>query len=202
MATIGVCKLFCAKYNNNNGTVSYSDGGLMSKVTKVNINVDAGGDNDFYADNAIDETDNTFAGGDYSVTPNDLTQAASKLILGVQSQDLTGTNAIEGITDEDAEELVYDDRQNTPFLGIGNIIKVRRGGADKYRAVILTKTKFSVPAEAAETQGKDINWQTNDLTAKIFRDDTEHHAWKKEATFSTEAQAEAYIRARLNIPAA
>lgn len=202
MAIIGVSRLYCAKYNNNNGAISYSDGGLMAKITKVNISVEAGSDNDFYADNAIDETDAGFAGGDYSVTPADLTQQASKLILGIQAQELTGANAIDGVTDEGAEELIYDDRQNTPFLGIGNIIKVMRGGVIKWRAVVLTKVKFNVPAEAAETQGKTISWQTNDLAGKIFRDDTEYHAWKKEATFTTEAQAEAYVRDRLNIATA
>ena len=32
-----------------------------------------------------------------------------------------------------------------------------------------------------------------------MRDESENHTWKKEATFTTEAQAEAYIKARLGI---
>ena len=35
-----------------------------------------------------------------------------------------------------------------------------------------------------------------------MRDDSAKHPWKKEATFTTEAQAEAYIKARLNITGA
>ena len=40
-----------------------------------------------------------------------------------------------------------------------------------------------------------------ELTGTIMRDDTEKHMWKREATFTTEAQAEAYIKARLGIAA-
>lgn len=38
-----------------------------------------------------------------------------------------------------------------------------------------------------------------ELSATIMRDDSANHVWKREATFTTEAQAEAYIKARLNI---
>ena len=36
----------------------------------------------------------------------------------------------------------------------------------------------------------------------IMRDDSETHMWKRESTFTTEAQAEAYIKHRLNITGA
>ena len=61
---------------------------------------------------------------------------------------------------------------------------------------------FSVPSDAATTQGESIEWQVHELSATITRDESEKHAWKKEATFSTEAQAEAYIKDRLNITGA
>ena len=43
---------------------------------------------------------------------------------------------------------------------------------------------------------------TPELTGSILRDDPATHMWKREATFSTEAQAEAYVKARLGIKAA
>ncbi len=202
MPKIGVEKLFMAVYNNNNGVVSYSNGVVAAKMVKINISIDAAGDNDFYADNAIAESDNGFAGGTVSVTPDTLTQEASKLILGLESVALTGTAAITGVTDANAEELLYDDRMAPPFLGVGTIIKCKRNGATAYRAVVLCKNKFDVPPDAAETQGKTINWQTDDLSGKIYRDDSEHHTWKREATFTTVEQAEAYLRNRLNMSAA
>ena len=40
-----------------------------------------------------------------------------------------------------------------------------------------------------------------EISGTIMRDDSAKHAWKKEATFTSEAQAEAYIKARLGITA-
>ena len=60
---------------------------------------------------------------------------------------------------------------------------------------------FSVPSDAATTQGETIEWQVPELTATIMRDDSATHMWKREATFTTEAQAETYIKDRLNITA-
>ena len=64
---------------------------------------------------------------------------------------------------------------------------------------MLTKVMFSVPNDSATTQGESIEWQTPELSATIMRDDSTNHMWKREATFTTEAQAEAYIKNRLNI---
>ena len=50
-------------------------------------------------------------------------------------------------------------------------------------------------------QGETIEWQVPELTATIMRDDSAKHRWKREATFTTEAQAEAYIKNRLSITA-
>ena len=105
------------------------------------------------------------------------------------------------MTDTSVKELVYDDAQVTPYLGVGFIIKKKVNGAYKWRGVVLPKVMFSVPEDAATTQGESIEWQTPELTGTIMRDDSATHVWKKEATFTTEAQAEAYIKARLGIAA-
>ena len=99
-------------------------------------------------------------------------------------------------------ELIYDDTQNTPYLGVGFIVKKKVDGAIKWRGIVLTKVMFSIPADAATTQGESIEWQVPELSATIMRDDSATHMWKREATFTTEAQAEAYIKDRLNIAGA
>ena len=106
------------------------------------------------------------------------------------------------MTDTSVKELVYDDTQVTPYLGVGFIIKKKVNGAYKWRGVVLPKVMFSVPEDAATTQGESIEWQTPELTGTIMRDDSPTHMWKREATFTTEAQAEAYIKNRLSITVA
>lgn len=199
MATIGLSKPYFAMYSAAGSTVSYANGAVMGKATEANIEIDTTEDNNLYADNAIAETDRTFAGGTLTLSTDDLSQEVSKAILGLAEQAITG---IEGVTDTSVKELLYDDQQQTPYLGVGFIIKKKVGGVYKWRGVILTKVMFSTPADAATTQGETIEWQTPELSATIMRDDSTNHMWKREATFTTEAQAEAYIKDRLGIAAA
>lgn len=196
MAVIGLSKPYYGIYSATGSAVSYANGAVMGKATEANIEIDTTEDNNLYADNAIAETDRSFAGGTLTLSTDDLSQEVTKAILGLTETAITG---IEGVTDTSVKELVYDDTQNTPYLGVGFIVKKKVGGAYKWRAVVLSKVMFSVPADAATTQGESIEWQVPELSATIMRDDSATHMWKREATFTTEAQAEAYIKARLNI---
>lgn len=196
MAVIGLSKPYYGIYSATGNAVSYANGAVMGKATEANIEIDTTEDNNLYADNAIAETDRSFAGGTLTLSTDDLSQEVTKVILGLTETAITG---IEGVTDTSVKELVYDDTQNTPYLGVGFIIKKKVGGAYKWRGVVLCKVMFSVPADAATTQGESIEWQVPELSATIMRDDSATRMWKREATFTTEAQAEAYIKARLNI---
>lgn len=198
MATIGLSKPYYAIYAEASGVVSYSDGAVMGKATEANISIETTEDNNLYGDNGLAETDRRFANGTLTLSTTDLSQEVSKAILGLTEQAITG---IDGVTDTSVKELVYDDTQVTPYLGVGFIIKKKVNGAYKWRGVVLPKIMFSVPEDAATTQGESIEWQTPELTGAIMRDDSATHAWKKEATFTSEAQAEAYIKARLGITA-
>ena len=198
MATIGLSKPYYAIYAEAGGVVSYSDGAVMGKATEANISIETTEDNNLYGDNGLAETDRRFANGTLTLSTTDLSQEVSKAILGLTEQAITG---IDGVTDTSVKELVYDDGQVTPYLGVGFIIKKKVNGAYKWRGVVLPKVMFSVPEDAATTQGESIEWQTPELTGAIMRDDSATHMWKREATFTTEAQAEAYIKARLGIAA-
>lgn len=199
MATIGLSKPYYAIYAEAGGVVSYSDGAVMGKATEANISIETTEANNLYGDNGLAETDRRFANGTLTLSTTDLSQEVSKAILGLTEQAITG---IDGVTDTSVKELVYDDTQVTPYLGVGFIIKKKVNGAYKWRGVVLPKVMFSVPEDAATTQGESIEWQTPELTGTIMRDDSPTHMWKREATFTTEAQAEAYIKNRLSITVA
>lgn len=171
----------------------------MGKATEANISIETTEDNNLYGDNGLAETDRRFTNGSLTLSTTDLSQEVSKAILGLTEQAITG---VDGVTDTSVKELVYDDTQVTPYLGVGFIIKKKVNGAYKWRGVVLPKVMFSVPEDAATTQGESIEWQTPELTGAIMRDDSATHMWKREATFTSEAQAEAYIKNRLSITVA
>ena len=199
MATIGLSKPYFAVYSAAENVVSYANGAVMGKATEANIEISTSDNNNLYGDNAIAETDRQFTSGTLTLSTTDLSHEVSKAILGLKEETLY---SITGVTDKDVSELIYDDTQAIPYLGVGFIVKKVVNGVTMWRGIVLTKVMFSIPSDAATTQGETITWQVPSLTATIMRDDSATRMWKREATFTTEAQAEAYIKDRLSIPAA
>lgn len=203
MAKIGVSKPYYAIYNSSeDGTVTYSDGGVLGKATEVDVTINTSEDNNLRADNGIAETDRQFSDGSLTVGTDDLSQEVSKAILGVKEQPLP---TIPGITPPEGStysELIFDDEMENPYLGVGFIIKGQKNNKVYWRPVVFTKVMFNVPDDSATTQGETIEWQTPSLVATILRDDTTTHMWKRETRLATEAEAEAYIKHVLGITAA
>ena len=181
MARIGVSKPYFGIYNAEDSTVTYTLGAVMGKATQVDVEIQSSDGNDLYGDNAVAETDRQFTSGTLTVATTDLSQEVSAAILGMAQQML---EQIPGVTDANVREL---------------IIKKKVNGVIWWRAVIFTKIMFSVPSESTTTQGQTISWQVPSLSATIMRDDSSTHMWKREATFSSEAQAEAYLKKRLGV---
>ena len=191
MATIGVSCAYVAKYTDNgDGTTAYEGGTRFAKMTEISAAIETSDDNNLFADNSVAESDKSFAGGTLTAGVDDIEAGASKLILGATEHKIT-------VGEKEVTELVFDDNTLAPYLGFGSIIKKKKSGVYKYRALIFPKVQFAVPEDAATTQADTIEWQTPSLEATIMRDDTAAHAWKREATFDTEAEAVAYIKAIL-----
>lgn len=199
MAIVGLSHPKFAIYSAVGNTVNYYGGGTIAKATSASVEIESSEDNNLYADNAVAETDRQFTGGTITLGTDDLSQSVSAAILGLRQQALP---TIEGITDTGLTETIYDDNQVTPYLGIGFIRKKIRNGVSRWQAIVLTKIMFSVPSDSADTQGETIEWQTPEISGSIMKDDSATHMWKRTCTFSTEAQADAYVDYILNIPGA
>lgn len=197
MAIVGFSKPKFARYKAVGSTVTYSGGGSAGRGISANLEIESSEDNNLYCDNVIGETYRQFTSGTFTVGTDDLSQLVSAAILGLKFQPL---EEIPGVLDQGVQELIYDDTQQTPYLGYGFIRKHIVRGVTQWEGVVLTKIMFSVPSESATTQGETIEWQTPEITATIMRDDTANHRWKRSAMFTTEAQAEAYLDYILNIP--
>ena len=105
MATIGVSKPYYALYQSEGGTVSYQGGGLMGRAVELSASIEAGEENNLYADNMVVESDSSFAGGTLTITTDDLLQEASKVLLGLKTNEVT-------VGEEKVTELVYDDEDH------------------------------------------------------------------------------------------
>lgn len=197
MAKIGLSKPYFALYSNTGGTTTYSGGANIGKAVQLDMTLDGAEDNVLYADNGPAESDNAFGGGTLTLTTDDLLPAPMVGILGVKQQTITG---VDGVTTEDASWLIFDDEQETPYVGFGAIIKKKINNVVKWQALVYPKIQFQNFGDAAVTQGESIEWQTRELTANLMRDDTANHEWRRlSSPLDTEAEAEALIKNYLNI---
>lgn len=183
----------------SNGEISesYSNFLRAAKAVRFELTPNEADNNDFYADNELDETAPGTSDADVAMEVNGLNQAASKALLGLVEEDLP---EIEGITDT-TKVLVYDDRQQNTPKGMATIIETQNGGVTGYTVVLLPKVKFQIPAEAAQTRGETITWQTKTINGKAMRSRAGHRRWQEQVSFTTLSQAVKYIRYRFNADA-
>lgn len=196
MAKIGLSKPYCALYNNSGQTVTYSEGALIGKAVELSIEVEASDDNILYADNGPAETATTFTGGTFTLTTDDLMPDVMATILGLQKQDITS----EKITTASPKWYVWNDKQMTPYMGFGAVVKIQRSGSIKWQAVVLPKIKFSNPSDTFQTQGETIEWGTPEINGTIQRSDAADGPWKLISTpMDSESDAEEAVKLILQI---
>lgn len=194
----GFSRPWVAKYAASGGQVSYSGGMPLARGVSVGLDVEGSSDNDYYADNGLAESgDASFSSGTVNLTVDGLKKAARKLISGV-----TTTRAVEVGEDATVSFDVYDDDQKVPYVGIGFVVEYTEEGVKTYAPFILPKVKFSSESLDAATRERDIDFQSQELEATIYRADNAKHEWKllgEDQT--TEEEAYAAIKAVLT-PAA
>lgn len=179
---------YVALYGHSGTTVTYTNGQKLARGVSVSIEPESGEENNFYADNiAAESSPGVFTNGTVNLTVDGLLVAAERLIMGLPEADSNGF-------------MHYGDDMEIPYVGIGFICRYMSDGVTSYTPVVLRKCRFTSPGTSANTQGEEIDWQTQELSAAILRDDTAKHDWKYVGgDEATEAEAEAKIKTVLNI---
>lgn len=196
MASGKVCTGFSlpyvAEYAAEAGVVTYSDGMKLARGVNVSIDPEEADSNDFYADNVLAESvAGTFTGGTVTLTVDGLLPAAEKFIFGLPTAATVSSVSV----------YQYGDDAAPPYVGVGFIARYMSDGVTTYKVIMLTKTKFNLPSDSAATQEAEIDWQTQELTATIMRDDTTNHNWKfvGATEYESETAAEADLKKLLGI---
>lgn len=183
---------YVAKYAASGGAVTYSEGMRLARGVSVSIAPEVADNNDFYADNVLAESvSGTFTGGTVTMTVDGLLPAAEALIYDLPTAATVSSVSV----------YKYGDAAQPPYVAIGFLARYMSDGVTTYKAIVLTKTKFKLPTEEANTQEDAIAWQTQALEATIMRDDTADHAWKfvGATEYTTETAAETDLKKILNI---
>ena len=179
---------YVAKYAANEGVITFSDAMELARGVSVNVSPTTSDANKFYANNQEAESGpNRFTGGTATLTVDGLLVAAERFIMGLPAAGEDGWTA-------------YGDSAQIPYVAIGYIARFMSGGVESFTPTILVKTKFQQINSDYATQEEEIDWQTQELTADLFRGDDLNHSWKYLGTdYATEAEALAALRTKLGV---
>lgn len=192
--TTGYSQPWVAAYEASGSNVTYSGGMSLGRGVSLSMEIETADDNNFYADNVIAESESgVFTSGTATVTIDGLDNAAATLILGLpEPEEVT----VSDVSVSPVQMQGYGDNMTPVYVGFGCVRRTMKNGVTNYWPYILPKVKFAVPGDDMATQEESIDWQTQELTATIFRDDTEAHNWKMVSAtgFTTEADAAAVVQ--------
>ena len=182
MKKIGLKYPVAAIYNDSTGTPVYSDGFVIAKAMSANIRINRNNER-LHADDDIDEIDQSFIDGTESLGINELTLEKQSILLG---------HALEN------GELKANQDDIAPYLGHGFYGRIRRNGADKWRAIWFHKMQFGEPNDETETKGERVAFKTPTIESMIMKDI--NGDWKSEKVFDTEADAIAWLHEKVGLP--
>lgn len=180
----GFSKPYVALYSHSGSTVTYTSGQILARGVSAEIEPDSNDDeNIFYADNVASESvAGEFTGGSLTLTVDGLLTNAEKLLFGLPAADNEGWTH-------------YGNSASIPYVGIGFVCRYMSDGVTSYVPVVLTKCRFSMPTLSANTQEDEIDWQTQELSARILKDDSANGDWKMVGSEQTsESSAEDMIK--------
>lgn len=165
-----------SKYSNSGGTVSFADGMVLARGVSVELDVTVAEDNNFYANNVVAESDNgRFESGSMTLTVDGLNPTARSFIQGLpEPEPMTY-----GSDPEESVDVIHvGDSAAAPYVAVGVIGRYRSGGQDIFVPYVFPKTRFHSNGLSLATQEESIDWQTEELTADVNRDDSPNHDWR------------------------
>lgn len=182
MAKIGLKYPVYSPATESAGAITYGTGAVLAKAISANISIE-NNDVKLYADDAIAESDNSFASGTITIGIDDLYDAAKVALL-----DYVEGNTVDPATG--AKELSVG-TASPAYVGFGFYGKVIRNKVPYWRAIWLKKVQFAEPSDELATKGESVEFSTPELEGTIMM--AADGKWKEEATFSTEAGAKAWL---------
>ena len=170
---------------------TYSSGMVIGRAIQANL-TKTHNSNPLYADDIIDEDDNSLTAMSLQLGLNDLLDAERVALLGDIAVENNGTATGE-----------YDEAGvGSSPVGFGYIRVRRKGGLTKYQAVWYWKVIFSEDSEESQTKGESIEWKTPTITGRVhgcFIDASGTAKFRRRETFSSLASAKAWLNTKAGI---
>ena len=161
------------------GAITY--GGAKKPGKAITFNFEpTKSDAKLYADDSLAESDTSVTGGTCTIGIDRLDE--------ITIADLLGHTNNEG-------EIVSSNNDIAPYVGLGRITRLIQDGTLKFRVTFLAQVVFSEPSQEDNTRGENVEFNTYELEGDVVV--PANGVWRKEKTFTTEADAIEYLEGLL-----
>jgi phi13 family phage major tail protein len=179
MANIGLTNIWYSLLTEGaDGTPHYNGASNVGKAVSCNVSI-TNNDAKLYGDDALAESDTSFASG--------------TMTLGVTDDDPAIFAALLGHTIIDGE-VVKTSSDAAPYVGIGHIVTKMVNGAYKYKVEFFYKVKFSENGVDKNTRGESIEFTTPSIEGIIATLGDDNGTWCKTKTFNSKSDALTYLK--------
>ena len=161
------------------GTPTY--GGPLTPGKAVSCTVDiTNNDASLYADDALAESDTSFANGTVTMGIDDADLTTMSNLLGHTLSD--------GVMTRSADDVA-------PYVGLGRIVTKMVSNVQKFKVEFLYKVKFSEPSQDNQTKGESVEFATTEIQGTVAA--LANGKWSVTKEFDTKAAALTYLEGLL-----
>lgn len=123
------------------------------------------------------------------------------VVLGVTHLPLVAKEVMFGHeVDTETEKEISKTTDTANYVGYGFISEETLDSRDVFVACVVLKVKFTEGAESYTTEGDSITFETPSISGTAVG--TDNDEWKVKQVFTTEDEAETWIKEQLNVTAA
>ena len=165
--------IYCAKYVNTDGNVSYTDRQQIGDAMNANIELRYA-EGRLYAESTLAEYMRKAVGGTISLGVKYIKSAAQMLLFGMRAKTRSITYTPEGGTETtiSVEGLAIGGKDEGVYVGVAFYAPDMVDGVRKYTCVLVKKALFGPPSMSLQTAGENIQFNTPTTSGEFLADDS------------------------------
>lgn len=190
--------IYCAKYVNTDGTISYDTAQQVGDAMTANIELRYA-EGRLYAESTLAEYMRKAVGGTISLGVKYIKSDAQQLLFGMRTSErsITYTPASGTSTTITATSLVLGGHDEGEYVGVAFYAPDMVDGVKKYTCVLIKKALFGPPSMSLQTAGENIQFNTPTTSGEFLADNSDDQDLFEVATLDDEEAAIAWVAAVL-----
>ena len=185
--------IHCAKYNNNDGAITYTNvqevGDAMTATLEMRF-----AEGRLYAESTLAEFMRKATGGTIALGVKYIKNAAQQLMFGSTSKT---RNITAGGSSQNVSSLVLGAKSTPAYVGVSFYAPDMIDGVEKYTCVLVKKALFGPPSMSLQTMGESITFNTPTASGEFLADDSATHDLFEVAIVDDINMAKAWVQAVL-----